>query len=453
MPPHFSPASRGPEATPASLRTRLMDTRGTTAAMVEGLSDADATVQSMHDASPAKWHLAHTSWFFEALVLVPHDDGYRPFDPRYAYLFNSYYETLGERHPRPRRGMLTRPDLSTILAYREHVERALASLFDRLGTMNPERADALRRLLELGVQHEQQHQELLLTDLLHLFSLNPLSPVYRDAPSRIARRSAPDSDEPVFVEFPGGRFTVGHGGEAFAYDCEAPAHDVWLQPFALASRPTSNREWRAFIDDGGYRDPLLWLSDGWDRVREERWEAPLYWRRDGDDWKTMSLHGERTIDPDAPVTHLSYYEADAFARWAGRRLPTEFEWETAARSTLRGPAAQSVTSTAEDAPIVDGHFADDGLFVPAPASGPGRMRQLFGDVWEWTSSAFAPYPGFRPAAGAAGEYNGKFMCGQYVLRGGSCATPRTHVRATYRNFFPPTARWQFSGLRLAEDRS
>ncbi|HEY0877474.1 MAG TPA: ergothioneine biosynthesis protein EgtB [Zeimonas sp.] len=455
MPQHpIDPQGRPRISGDEALRLRFVENRGVTAGMVEGLSDADATVQSMRDASPAKWHLAHTTWYFEAFVLLPHDDRYRPFDPRFAYLFNSYYETLGERHPRPQRGMLTRPDLDTVLRYREHVEQALASLLARLHELPPQHAEDVRRLVELGVQHEQQHQELLLTDLLHLFSLNPLAPVYRDAPARIASARVAPAQSTEFIAFPGGRFLVGHRAEAFAYDCETPAHDVLLAPFALADRPVTNDEWLAFVADGGYRDPLLWLSDGWDRVRDEHWEAPLHWRRDGSSWKTMSLHGERALDPHAPVAHVSYYEADAFARWAGKRLPTEFEWEAAARTTLR-EGTGTVAAQPEEAPVVAGHFADDGFFLPAPAApyAAAGLRQLFGDVWEWTSSAFAPYPGFRPEPGAAGEYNGKFMCAQYVLRGGSCATPRGHVRATYRNFFPPSARWQFSGVRLAEDRS
>jgi len=444
-------AESGGAARSRSLRERFVECRGATAQLAEGLSDADATVQSMRDASPAKWHLAHTTWYFEAFVLSSHDAGYRPFDPRFAYLFNSYYETLGQRHPRPQRGMLTRPDLDCVRRYRAHVEQAIESLLARLREQPEPQARIVRELVELGIQHEQQHQELLLTDLLHLFSLNPLAPVYRDAPSSATatpagaaggkRGEAPGPAR--FVAFAGGRVRIGHEAAGFAYDCEGPAHDVWLQPFAIAERPVTNAEWLGFVDDGGYREPLLWLSDGWDRVRDERWEAPLYWRRDGSGWKTMSLHGERELDPAAPVSHLSYFEADAFARWAGKRLPTEFEWEAAARATMR------------ESSTLDGHFADDRCYVPAPstASAAGELRQLFGDVWEWTSSAFAPYPGFRPVRGAAGEYNGKFMCGQYVLRGGSCATPRGHVRATYRNFFPPPARWQFSGVRLAEDRS
>ncbi len=459
---------RLPIAGDAALRLRFLETRGTTAQLSEGLSDADATVQSMRDASPAKWHLAHTTWYFEAFVLTPHDGAYRPFDPRFAYLFNSYYETLGERHPRPQRGMLTRPDLDRVRQYRAHVDEAIESLLARLHELPDEKRQAVRWLVELGVQHEQQHQELLLTDLLHLFSLNPLAPVYRETPTHARAQQFADAT-PVaratplrFVEFAGGRVRVGYDGGAFAYDCEGPAHDVLLRPFALASRPVSNGEWLAFVDAGGYRDPLLWLSDGWDRVREERWEAPLYWRRGGNGWNTMSLHGERNLDLLAPVAHVSYYEADAFARWSGKRLPTEFEWETAARGILRDgartkfPAARDDVQAAdlvEQGPVSAGHFADDACLLPTPANGASGLQQLFGDVWEWTSSSFSPYPGFRAAPGAAGEYNGKFMCGQYVLRGGSCATPRGHVRATYRNFFPPSARWQFSGVRLAEDRS
>ncbi len=444
------------------LQHAFSDCRRRTVALTEGLSDADATVQSMNDASPAKWHLAHTTWYFEAFVLETFDPGYEAFDPRFGYLFNSYYESLGTHHARPLRGMLTRPDLATVLRYRACVERAVERVLEQAARSNPQRAGRLGRLVELGIQHEQQHQELVLTDLLHLFAQNPLAPVYRDAPARAdanARDDAPAAPaEPSrYVEFDGGRVAIGHDGSAFSYDCERPAHEVLLRPYALAGRPVTNGEWMAFIDDGGYRNALLWLSDGWDRVRAEQWQAPLYWRRDDDGaWRSMTLHGERALDANAPVVHISYYEADAFARWAGKRLPTEFEWEAAAR---RSPAhafgGASVHCGGDTAPVLEGHFADDALFVPTPArrSHDAGLQQLFGDVWEWTSSSFASYPGFRPEPGAAAEYNGKFMCGQYVLRGGSCATPRGHVRATYRNFFPPPARWQFSGVRLAEDRS
>ncbi len=469
--------ARPPTGSDAALRLRFIENRGATAQLAEGLSDADATVQSMRDASPTKWHLAHTTWYFEAFVLGPHDERYRPFDPRFAYLFNSYYETLGARHPRPQRGVLTRPDLARVRQYRAHVDEAIASLLARLHELPQRKAQAIRELVELGVQHEQQHQELLLTDLLHLFSLNPLAPVYREAPAGLRgaalagmRNAAPDSPaqprasaQPArFVPFPGGRVSIGHDADDFAYDCECPAHEVLLQPFAIASRPVTNGEWLDFIADGGYRDPLLWLSDGWDRVREEHWEAPLYWRPGDDGWTTMSLHGELALDLHAPAAHVSYYEADAFARWAGKRLPTEFEWEAAARASLRddhgagvdddNARARTDGERIDQSPVTIGHFADDACFLPLPPRESFPLQQLFGDVWEWTSSSFAPYPGFRAAPGAAGEYNGKFMCGQYVLRGGSCATARGHVRATYRNFFPPHARWQFSGVRLAEDR-
>ncbi len=388
------------------------------------LTDADATVQSMPDASPAKWHLAHTSWFFEAMVLAQHLPGYRVFDDNFNFLFNSYYETLGARQPRPRRGMLTRPTLEEISAYRAHVDAGIEELFRRA-------PGAAAEMIELGCHHEQQHQELLLTDILHLFAQNPLAPAYR---REAGAAEAPALTQSRFCDFPGGLVEIGDGGGRFAFDCERPRHRVFLEPYRLADRPVANAEWMDFIGDGGYRQPLLWLSDGWTRRCAEDWSAPLYWEeRDGQYW-TMTLAGRRPVDPAAPVVHISYFEADAFARWAGRRLPTEAEWENAASSVAPG-----------------GNFVESGLLRPAPAKPARGLRQMFGDVWEWTASAFSPYPGFRPSEGAAGEYNGKFMCGQFVLRGGSCATPQSHMRATYRNFFPPDARWQFSGLRLAGD--
>ena len=410
----------------SALESRFRRVRAASVALVAPLSDADATVQSMPDASPAKWHLAHTTWFFEAMVLVPQLAGYRCFDERFNFLFNSYYESVGDRHPRPQRGLLTRPTLTEVLAYREHVDAAVAKLLQ---------ADPEQRVLEvveLGCHHEQQHQELLLTDILHLFAQNPLRPAYRES-------------EPLPVEnidraktykiFSGGMFQIGHKGPGFAFDSEGPRHAVQLEAFRLADRLVTNREWMEFMSDGGYRNPLLWLSDGWAKVTAEGWWSPLYWEaRDGEYW-SMTLRGAQPVDADAPVTHVSYFEADAFAGWAGRRLPTEAEWEVAAQSL---PVA--------------GNFADGGRLRPKPAgTAAGELRQMFGDVWEWTRSAFMPYPRFRPMAGALGEYNGKFMSGQFVLRGGSCVTPEDHVRATYRNFFAPHARWQFSGLRLAED--
>ena len=390
--------------------------RAATRALVGGLSDADATVQSMDDASPAKWHLAHTTWFFETFVLLPFSPGYRVFDEQFSFLFNSYYDAVGARQPRPRRGLLTRPDLQRVFDYRESVDAAVLRLLD--SAADP----AVFERVELGIHHEQQHQELLLTDILHLFAQNPLMPVYRPAPQSSTQRSipqlipaapAPVTGIPPWVDVPGGVVAIGAGSEGFAFDCERPRHEVLLQPFRLASLPVLNKEWRAFMRDGGYTTPSLWLADGWERVQQENWACPLYWREEGSE--QMTLHGLKPVDPDAPVCHVSFFEADAYARWAGKRLPTEFEWEHA-----------------------------------ATASG-GVFAALYDAVWQWTASAFGPYPGFRPPAGAIGEYNGKFMNGQRVLRGGSCVTPAGHVRATYRNFFQPGKRWQFSGLRLAED--
>jgi ergothioneine biosynthesis protein EgtB len=411
----------------AALARRYGDVRAATAALALPLSDADATVQSMPDASPAKWHLAHTSWFFEAMVLAPNVPNYRVFDERYGFLFNSYYESVGARQPRALRGLLTRPALEDVLRFREHVDSAMAELLKR------EPAEEVLGVIELGCHHEQQHQELLLTDILHLFAQNPLRPAYKDSvplPVEFMPRV-----EPAYRSFPGGLFDVGHDGSGFAFDSEGPRHSVQIDPFRLADRLVTNGEWAEFISDGGYRNPLLWLSDGWGKVRDEGWTAPLYWEaRDGEFW-TMTLRGAQPLDVDAPVTHVSYFEADAFATWAKRRLPTEAEWEVAAQMLP-----------------VNGNLLDSGRLRPKPApAATGELRQMFGDCWEWTRSAFMPYPRFRPVEGALGEYNGKFMSGQFVLRGGSCVTPQDHVRATYRNFFAPHARWQFSGLRLAED--
>jgi ergothioneine biosynthesis protein EgtB len=409
-----------------ALEQRYRNVRATSLDLAAPLSDADATVQSMGDASPAKWHLAHTSWFFESMVLIPHGANYRPFDERFNFLFNSYYESVGARQPRPLRGMLTRPTLREVLAYRAHVDTAMEQLLRRLPP------PSVLKIVELGCHHEQQHQELLLTDILHLFAQNPLRPAYRESvplPVEAIERSL------TYRSFPEGLFEIGHAGDGFAFDCEGPRHAVRLEAYRLADRLVTNQEWAEFMADGGYRNPLLWLSDGWARVLNEAWSAPLYWeQRDGGFW-TMTLRGAQPIDPDAPVTHVSYFEADAFATWAQRRLPTEAEWEIAAQAL---PAA--------------GNFATSTRLRPKPAAAAaGEMRQMFGDVWEWTRSAFMPYPRFRPMEGALGEYNGKFMSGQFVLRGGSCVTPEDHVRATYRNFFAPHARWQFSGVRLAED--
>ncbi|MGO9358349.1 MAG: ergothioneine biosynthesis protein EgtB [Xanthobacteraceae bacterium] len=410
------------------LRRRFDRVRSLSVALVGGLSDADVSVQSMPDASPSKWHLAHATWFFETFVLRDFVRGYRPFNAVFAFLYNSYYECEGDRVARPSRGMLTRPSLDEVLAYRRHVDIAVLRAIDDL----PQPA---RQLVLLGCNHEEQHQELLLTDLLHLFAQNPLLPrAY--APGNVPVGAATDALR--WVEGRQGPLDIGDDGRDFAFDCEGPRHTVWLAPHALADRLVTNGEWRAFIDDRGYETASLWLSDGWAWVRQNRIEAPLYWRRDqGGGWSgQFGLGGLASIDPASPVQHVSYYEADAFARWAGVRLPTEAEWESAA----------------EDLNAEQGTFLDrPGAVRPASAPAERGIRQLFGDLWEWTASAYLPYPGFRPAAGAVGEYNGKFMSGQFVLRGGSCATPRGHVRATYRNFFYPHQRWQFTGIRLAKD--
>ena len=397
--------------------------REATLVLIAPLSPEDCAIQSMPDASPAKWHLAHTTWFFETFVLAPHVPGYRLFDAAYGYLFNSYYDAIGERHPRPERGMLSRPSLDEVLAYRRYVDEQLIA-----GTL-PEQA---KTLLELGLHHEQQHQELILTDLKHLLSRNPLKPAYQKQWPLTQIRARARS----WIGFAGGLHDVGHAGEGFAFDNEKPRHRVWLEDFEVASHPVTHGDFVDFIEDGGYRRPELWLSAGWDLVRARGWQAPEYWARRDGEWRTFTLHGEVPVDRNAPVCHVSFFEAEAFARWAGARLPTEAEWEVAARGS---PPA--------------GNFMESGALHPLALredAAPGALAQAFGDVWEWTRSDYAPYPGYRPAAGAVGEYNGKFMCAQYVLRGGSCATPASHIRATYRNFFPPEARWQFSGLRLAK---
>jgi len=400
--------------------------REATRALCANLSDADATVQSMADASPAKWHLAHTAWFFEEIVLRPHLPAYQVFDEQYGFLFNSYYESAGARLARSARGMLTQPTLETIHAYREHVDEAVARLLRR------EPSADVAQLIELGCHHEQQHQELLLTDILNLFASNPVRPAFK-SPEPLGVKHFPVTP-PQFAEFPGGLVTIGHAGQGFAFDCEGPAHSVFLEPYRLCDRLVTNREWIEFMDDGGYRNPLLWLSDGWAMAQRAAWDRPLYWEcRDGEHW-SMTLRGVQPVALDAPVTHVSYYEAVAYAAWAGCRLPTEAEWEHAAAGYP-----------------VRGNFADSGRLRPAPAQAMPGLRQMFGDVWEWTSSAFAAYPRFRPTGGAVAEYNGKFMSGQFVLRGGSCVTPAGHVRRSYRNFFAPAARWQFSGVRLAAD--
>jgi ergothioneine biosynthesis protein EgtB len=371
-----------------------------TEALAAPLTSEDQNIQSMPDASPTKWHLAHTTWFFETVVLARFLPGYVPFDPAYAYLFNSYYEGLGPRYPRPQRGMLSRPPLAEILEYRQHVDEAMATLIEA-------RSAEIASLVVLGLHHEQQHQELILTDIKHAFSLNPLLPAYDKRPSVPA--AAPGAME--WIEHPGGTVPIGHAGAGFAFDNEGPRHEALLRPFRIAARPITNGEYLAFIADGGYRRPEFWLSDGWAMVQRDMLNAPLYWHGDRTGWREFTLHGPHALEEHAPVAHVSFYEAAAYAAWRGARLPTEFEWETVS---------------------------------------PGLRQQ--GLVWEWTRSSYDPYPGYRPFDGDVVEYNGKFMVGQIVLRGGSIATPPGHIRPTYRNFFPPSARWQFSGVRIAGDQ-
>ncbi|TJZ77383.1 ergothioneine biosynthesis protein EgtB [Chitiniphilus eburneus] len=407
----------------AQLHAALRATRNHTARLVAGLSAEDCMVQSMPDASPVKWHLAHTTWFFETFILERVQPDFVPFDPAYRVLFNSYYVGVGQRHPRPARGVLSRPGLEEIHAYRTHVERALDAL------LQYPLAVELLDLIELGVHHEQQHQELIVTDLKHHFWSNPLHPAH--GPLSEALPVAESATR--WLPFSGGLVETGRRGAGFAFDNESPRHGVWLQPFQLAARPVSNAEYLAFVEDGGYRRPELWLSEGWDTQQREGWRAPLYWH---DDLRGhYTLGGDRALAPGEPVCHVSYYEADAYARWAGSRLPLEAEWEHAASSAWPLRAGE-------------GNFLESGRLHPRAAQEQG-LSQCFGDVWEWTGSAYLPYPGFQPASGAVGEYNGKFMINQMVLRGGSCATPREHIRPAYRNFFPPGARWQFSGIRLA----
>ena len=422
--PYTRPAEPGSAST--ELAERYRQVRARTEALCGPLSAEDCAAQSMPEASPAKWHLAHTTWFFETFLLEPYQPGFKPFHEAFRVLFNSYYNGIGEQHPRAQRGMLTRPGLEEVYSYRGHVDDAVAALL-AAGT-DPHTGG----LVTLGLNHEQQHQELILMDLKHLLSTNPLDPAYTTPVDPVQGPAAAKQ----WVRFSEGLRRIGHGGSDFAYDNESPSHRVFLEAFELASRPVTCGEFQAFMADGGYQRPELWLDEGWAAVSANAWQAPQYWRPEtGGQWSVFTLSGRRPVNPAEPVTHVSYYEAEAFARWAAARLPTEFEWEAA-------------LTEANDQP---GTFLDAGRCHPAPA-GPGGdgLRQMQGDVWEWTASAYLPYPGFQPAAGAVGEYNGKFMVNQMVLRGGSCATPADHIRPTYRNFFPADARWPFTGFRLAQ---
>jgi ergothioneine biosynthesis protein EgtB len=431
-----------------SLRDRYTQVRAFTESLCSGLATEDFVVQSMPDVSPTKWHLAHTSWFFETFLLQQHLPGYRPLHEQYAFLFNSYYVHAGERHCRAQRGYISRPTVDEVYAYRRHVDDAVDVLLGSVpGDATVDASGAgpsagWAPVLELGLHHEQQHQELLLTDIKHVFSVNPLRPALREQ----TLGPAADPGAVNWVEYDPGISAVGHDGTGFCYDNELPRHRVFLEPFALADRLVTNGEYLAFMDTGGYSRPDLWLSMGWAAVQENEWTEPFYWERRDGRWFSYTLAGMREIDPHEPVVHLSYFEADAFARWAGARLPTEAEWEHAAAG-LDGarPAHRN------GGPRATANFVESGRLHPAGATGPADLRQMYGDVWEWTRSQYSPYPGYSAAPGALGEYNGKFMCNQFVLRGGSCATSATHIRPTYRNFFPPDATWQFTGLRLARD--
>jgi ergothioneine biosynthesis protein EgtB len=412
-----------------SMASHYRTVRGATDRLATPLSAEDCAIQSMPDASPVKWHLAHTSWFFETFVLGPNLPDYRLFHPSFRMLFNSYYNSIGEKHPRPRRGLLSRPSLEEVRAYRAHIDTAMADLMDR-GTLPP----GVSALIELGLNHEQQHQELILTDVLHMLSCNPLKPAYAP-PAEITGSTIAAVRSMDWIEFGEGVADIGHGGIGFAFDNEAPRHRQYLNAFSLAGRAVTNGEYLAFIHDDAYRRPELWLSEGWDWLAANSIDAPFYWQRDARDWLEFGLHGLLPLQVSAPVSHVSLFEADAYARWAGARLPTEAEWEIAAAGCP-----------------VEGNFIESGSLAPQAADATtDAASQLFGDVWEWTQSDYAAYPGYRAAAGAIGEYNGKFMCNQYVLRGGSCISPRSHLRATYRNFFPAATRWQFTGIRLARD--
>lgn len=408
----------------STLSDRYRAVRGHSLQLAQPLSDEDCCVQSMPDASPIKWHLAHTTWFFETFLLERHEPDFRPYHPDFRMLFNSYYNGIGDKHPRPQRGLLTRPSLGDVLAYRRHVDERIGMLLARSGE-----EPAIAELMLTGLHHEQQHQELMLTDIKHLLSMNPLKPAYFTAAFPVNALAQPTNwltHDAAVVE-------IGHAGTGFAFDNETPRHRQFLEAFSLASTLVTNGEYLAFIEDGGYADPALWLSEGWDWVQVNRLTQPLYWQQADEGWQEFTLHGMQALDPHRPVVHVSFFEADAYARWRGARLPTEAEWEHAA------------------AGVAD--FGAEHLHPSVDAHADGRLSQLFGAVWQWTLSSYAPYPGYRPATGAIGEYNGKFMSNQYVLRGSSCATPAGHARITYRNFFPATARWQFSGIRLASNHA
>jgi ergothioneine biosynthesis protein EgtB len=424
----FPPAS-AEERTATALAAQFTAVRQQTDSLTAPLSAEDQMVQSCPEASPAKWHLAHTTWFFETFILSPHLPGYRPFHPHFRDLFNSYYNAVGQQPDKALRNTFSRPGLDEVRKYRAHVDEHMLRL------LQPGISDAVRTLVVLGCNHEQQHQELIVTDIKHAFWSNPLRPVYQPASAAGQSSVGMPAQRPQL--YPEGLYDIGAEGDAFYFDNEGSRHKVFVRPFRFAMRLATCGEYLSFIEDGGYTRPELWLSDGWKAVQTHRWNAPLYWEKVNGQWFQFTCSGQRKVEEAEPVCHVSYYEADAFARWAGARLPTEFEWEVAAQNLP-----------------VKGNLLENGKFHPeaaSPALEDGQPSQMFGDVWEWTASAYLAYPGYKPAAGALGEYNGKFMSGQMVLRGGSCATPRSHIRASYRNFFPPETRWQFSGIRLADD--
>lgn len=412
------------------LRESYLDVRLQSEWLCRPLLTEDFVVQTMPDVSPPKWHLAHVSWFFETFLLIPYLKNYRPFNPQYHDLFNSYYQSIGEPFPRARRGLLSRPSVTEVHRYRAAVDEGMVALIESLGSHRDSRT--IGNLLEIGLHHEQQHQELLLTDIKHILGSNPLYPVYHDA----AVAHLPDQAKPLsWTQLSGGEVTVGYSGGGFCFDNELPRHRALIDDFSLANRLVTNAEYLQFIDDGGYENPLLWLADGWAMARQQNWHAPLYWHLSDSGWQVFSLSGLNPLVLAEPVCHVSYYEADAYATWSGKRLPSEIEWEHAAETT--------------DFSV--GNYLDAGRFHPVPAPSGRLIEQLGGDVWEWTQSPYTAYPGYRAPVGAIGEYNGKFMCNQMVLRGGSCATPANHIRRTYRNFFYAHQRWQFMGIRLAQD--
>lgn len=421
----ISPASISQVSTKLSLTNRYQQIRHLSKQICQPLTTEDYVIQSMADVSPPKWHLAHTTWFFETFLLIPHLAGYKAFHPQFGYLFNSYYESVGQRHPRPQRGLLSRPTVEEIYLYRAYVDQAMQSLLNHQSS-----EPSVESLILLGLYHEQQHQELLLTDIKHILALNPLRPAYRsDLQFLVSEAVAPKEQ---WLDYPGGLYSIGCEGEGFAFDNEQPRHQVYLQDYWLNARLVNNGDYLQFVQAGGYSKPEYWLSDGWATVKAQQWQAPLYWEQIDGAWWIMTLAGLRALNEHEPVCHVSFYEADAYARWAGKRLPTEAEWEVAASQVP-----------------LQGNFLENGQLHPAPAVGTTRPDQMFGDVWEWTQSAYLSYPGYQSAYGAVGEYNGKFMCNQMVLRGGSCVTSQSHISLSYRNFFPPATRWQFTGIRLA----